>query len=77
MARNQDLINKLNRKEWLSLGPERRAKLLHNLNVLDNFGIARTGSRQYKRNEKRIARALSNMQRQASVATKARGVVSG
>ena len=70
-------LNTLNRKQWLALGPEKRAKLLHNQNVLDNFGIARTGSRQYKRNEKRIARALSNMKKNMSTTTKARGAISG
>jgi len=77
MARKLKVVNVLNRQQWLALGIEERARRLRNQNILDNYGGSRTGSRKYKRNEVRISRALSNMQRKASKATKARGAVSG
>ena len=65
-------INK-ERKKWLALGIEKRARALSNLNALRNTEIY--SDVKYLKNEARIARALSNMKKKASITTKARGTV--
>jgi hypothetical protein len=61
------------RKDWLALGIEKRARALSNLNALRNTEIY--SDVKYLKNEARIARALSNMKKKASITTKARGAV--
>lgn len=61
------------RKDWLALGVEKRARALSNLNALENTEVY--SDARYLKNEARIARALSNMKKKASIATKARGAV--
>ena len=65
-------INK-ERKKWLALGIEKRARALSNLNALRNTEIY--SDVKYLKNEARIARALSNMKKKASITTKGRGAV--
>jgi hypothetical protein len=61
------------RKDWLALGIEKRARALSNLNALRNTEIY--SDVKYLKNEARIARALSNMKKKASITTKSRGAV--
>lgn len=61
------------RKDWLALGIEKRARALSNLNALRNTEIY--SDVKYLKNEARIARALSNMKKKASITTKARDAV--
>lgn len=63
------------RKDWLALGIEKRARALSNQNALENTGVYINA--KYRKNEARIAKALSNMRKKASTAAKARGSVSG
>ena len=61
------------RRARLALGVEKRARALSNLNALENTEVH--SNVKYLKNEARIARALSNMKKKASIATKARGAV--